>query len=766
MADSPSSPTPRSRPAAAGGDDALRPARRPIGRTLRRSMRGQLVSRLLVLLGAFTLVGWVADLVMLSDFLLNRGLGAAQVGRVALLRTLPVLTAALPLALLFAVLVSIGRIRADGELGAMEACGVSPLSLLRPVSGFALGVTVLALALALVVSPRANRQLNADMVDVAGSSPGASLQSGATASFDDLRVQAREVGSDGESLRAVAAWIPSLGGTVFARRASIVAMPPTEGDDDEFARVVLEEGLVLAGSEGEPSIVRFGRSERVIEMQTQDAVGSFSAVSTPELLELARTEEHLERQAMAELHRRVALPAATFLFGVLAVPLSLAGSVGRSRSGGMLIGLVLTVAYYGLVQMADGLTRNPDFPLAVALWIPNALLGSLALGMIGWRLRSRRSAGSGERSRQRTRAGGRLRLRRKVLDRYVLRSFVGLALLSLGGLLLATLLVDFLDNLKWFTKYQSTLDEVFRYYTVRTPILLSRVMPMALVVSAALTMGLLATTGELTGMRSCGISSARMATPILLACLFIAGFYHLLANEWVPHASAAATRIKQTEIKNRNQMSDVWYREGNILYEVDRIDPVNSIARGVTFYELLPDGLPRAVTRASGARLSNDKEWKLQEARRWIVTDEGLVEDDAPEYARLGSGVPNSVETGDMPLGVLRDEIRDAQAAGRAEAEQRFRVDLQLRLAAPLACILLPALALAFAVSGPPYPSGGQVLVVSFLLVLAQGLLSAAGAALGYGGLHPLAAGWGPLLLLIASGLILGRRFHRTAWSS
>ena len=104
-----------------------------MGRTLRRSIRRQVTSRLLVVLVAFTIVAWVADLVTLADLLVSRGLGAGQVGRVALLRTLPVLGASIPLALLFSILISIGRMRAHGELGALQSCGVSPLALLRPV---------------------------------------------------------------------------------------------------------------------------------------------------------------------------------------------------------------------------------------------------------------------------------------------------------------------------------------------------------------------------------------------------------------------------------------------------------------------------------------------------------------------------------------------------------------------------------------------------------------------------------------------------------
>ncbi len=734
-----------------------------MGRTLRRSVRRQVLSRLLVVLTAFTIVAWVADLVMLSDFHVNRGLGLGQVARVAVLRTLPVLGASIPLALLFAILISIGRIRADGELGALQACGISRLALIRPVLSSALLLTALALLLSLEVTPRANRRLAEDLLTAATSRPAATLRSGVVSYFGDLRVQAREVSADGTQLRGVVAWIPSLGGSVFARRARVFT------DDEGPARVLLQEGVVLAGDGSRPSVLRFGRLERELSAPAvKEPVQPLSAIPTLALLHKWDSEwatPTMLREARIEVHRRLSMPAATALFALLAVPLALVGGAGRSRSGGMLLGVAVTIAYYGLVQLADGLTRDDRLLHGVVVWLPNAVLLALALGLIAWCSRGLgREWRGGRRDRAAGRRAKRLRLRRRVLDRYVLRSFAGLVLLSLSGLVVATLLVDILDNLKWFTKYQSTPAEVFRYYTVRTPILLSRVLPMALVVSAALTMGLLASNGELMGMRSCGVSSARMATPILIACVLVAGFYHLLANEWVPHARAAATRIKQFEIKNRSLVRSVWYRAGDVLYEIERLDPVNGVASGVSLYELELDGLPRNITRAESARHLGDGRWHLDQPERWAFTESGLLPERAEAHAQLGSDVPTDVETGDLPLGALRQEIRDAEADGFDP--RRFRVDLQLRLAAPIVCILLPALALAFAVSGPPHPSGGQVLVVSFVLIVGQALLSAAGAALGYGGMLPApAAGWGPLGILLLAGAWLGRRLSWPVWS-
>ena len=101
-------------------------------------------------------------------------------------------------------------------------------------------------------------------------------------------------------------------------------------------------------------------------------------------------------------------------------------------------------------------------------------------------------------------------------------------------------------------------------------------------------------------MRACGISAARTVTPIVAACVLLAAFYHVLANEWTPHASAVASRIKNVEIKNRSATRhSVWQQADDSLYEIAVARPAGrAVAEGVTFYELGPDGLPKSRTEA------------------------------------------------------------------------------------------------------------------------------------------------------------------------
>jgi lipopolysaccharide export system permease protein len=91
-----------------------------------------------------------------------------------------------------------------------------------------------------------------------------------------------------------------------------------------------------------------------------------------------------------------------------------------------------------------------------------------------------------------------------------------------------------------------------------------------------------------------------------------------------------------------------------------------------------------------------------------------------------------------------------------------FWVDYHVRLAEPFACIVLPAVVLFFAVSGPPFPGPAQTLLVSGIMGITYILLVAISASLGRGGMVPPPVGaWGPIFLLSLLAGFLGFRLWR-----
>lgn len=730
----------------------LRVPRRRIGPKLVAYVAHELWFPIAFTLVGFTTLALTVQLLALADLAVNRGLDVGQVIGLAVYQVIPSLGRSLPFAALVGALIGLGRLGADREILAMEAGGIEPArQLAAPLAIVAAALTALAIAVSLVAAPWANRRLEDAFAALVRENPAASLRAGTVHSFGDFRLEAREVSSRGDDLRGVLLWVPSIGETFFAEQASV---EPAPGGG---TRITLDEGILLTGTTP-PAYLRFHHMQHLLppEGASGGATERLSGASGAELRGLSRTsaDARERRDAAVELQRRLAMPFATLGLTLLAVPLALRGA-RSSRTAGALAGVVATLLYYALVQLGNGLLRRPEAPVALAVWLPNAVLAFA----VAWSWSELLRLPKREREKRgravlaapaREPSAREMRVRWRPLDRYVLLLFGETALLCFVALLVAFVLGDVIDNLQWFAKYGSTAQEVLRFYTARVPVLAARVVPMALLVAAALTMSLLSRRGELVGLWACGVSTLRAVRPILLLCAVITVTYHGFNNELVPRANARASYLKQTEIKRGSQgavRTSLWYRVDDHLYVAQRLDPLAGEAVGVTVYELTPQWLPKSRTDAAIARHVGDGVWDLVDPLRVEVKDGEAELAPTRALAALGQDLPAEVDTSHLTLAALRREIRDVEESGFDATI--FRVDLHQKLASPLACLVLPALGLLLATAGPPFWTPAQTLVLSALQAVGYLLLSGVATSLGYGRfVPPLVAGWGPIAVL------------------
>ena len=459
----------------------------------------------------------------------------------------------------------------------------------------------------------------------------------------------------------------------------------------------------------------------------------------------------------AEIQSRFSLPFAAALFGILSLPLALARTKA-TRSSGAVVGLAITVAYYGLVQFAAGVAERAPDHASVAAWIPNLVLLALTvfayrrMGRPWFRRRSLKPSKtqSDVEATPRPAAHRVVHARTWALARYVAARFTSLALLCFGALVVAYLLVDILERLQWFAYHAATVDEIVRFYSARIPLLVSRVTPMGLVVAMAITVSFLTSSGELVGMRTCGISARRALRPALLVCLFVTPLSFLLNDQIVPRTNELADIIKMRDIKGLgDKRTAVWGTSRDSLYELESLDTSLGMADDIVVYQLVSTGLPESRIDARSARYVGDGQWRLQGASAVEFDSNGHVSAiPPPPYVELGEQPSDELDLMYLSVLDLWQLIREFTSTG--DSTTALEVDLHLKLATPLACMLLPAIAMIFAVSGPPFPSSALTLIVSGVLAVGYTLAAGTFASIGRGGaLPPWAAGWGPSMIAV-----------------
>jgi len=718
-------------------------------------------------LGALTIMLLTQDLLGYTELVVNRGLGLSAVARIAFYQTVPLVALTLPFAMLVGCLIGLGRMGADRELLVLEASGVSSPRLIGPVLMLAAFVTSLGFALSLYASPWSNRSLDESLERVSRQNPAASISAGVVQNFGDWKLEAREVSPGGDKLKGVLVWMPDVGETAFAERGELTA-------DPKGARVVLHNGSMVFDPRERAQVLHFERmvtylprEDAIIERSSADRLKGFRL---QELLAAVASEsgETGRQSAQVELHRRFALPSASLVFGLLVVPLFFSRS-HFSRSGGGVVGILATIAYYGLVQLGDGMIQAGTLSVAGGVWLPNIVGGIAAFLMV---LRLTRMSAFGRHSDRPTSKEPKaerddrptvLRPKRWALQRYIANRFLQLVGLCFSALLVAYFLVDVLERLDWFAKYSPTAGEFARYYAARLPLLASRVIPMALLLATGLTVSLLAAQGEMIGMRACGIPAPRALAPVLIICFVAAPLYFLLTDEVLPRTNAYYYHMKNVVIAGKKSATGstaaVWYRVGNSVYEAEDLDSNAGTARDIKVYELDENSQPTSRLDAVAARHIGSGVWRLRDPVRVNLSEQGIRRAPAGPFAKLGEGLEARVNTRRLSVSELRREIEEVEEGGMDATH--FKVDYYVKWAAPLSCIVLPALALFFAVGGPPFPSAALTAVASGAAAVAFILGTGVSTSLGYGkGLHPMVAGWGPPAVFGLVAAYLGFRLR------
>ncbi len=748
------------------------PVHRRPGLTLYRLIARDALTPTLIALFGLTTVVLTQNLLGLSDLFVNRGLSGGTVSLIAFYQAVPTATLMLPFAVLMGCLVALGRMGADLEILALEASGITAARLVWPFVAFASAMTVVSALLSLLVAPLTSRALDHLFVKISLEKPWSQIQQGIVTRFGDWRIEAREVNARGDRLNGVLLWVPDIGQTIFARHGRI------ETRADGIAVISVQDGRVVLSGKSGPKVITFEdlsthlpESDEVL----RTAEDKLAGLTLSELSERARTFVPISKRqlsrAQIELHRRFSMPVATLIFGILAVPIFLFRT-NFSRAAGGVLGLLCTISYYGLIQLGEGLAQSELISVAAAAWLPNAVLLLLAGALL---VRARREGVLGRsfdrpqhrKIRSASRKSSDRRPRSHPLPRYIASRFMRLAALSFAILLVAYLLIDIMDRLAWFSQYRATGLEVLHFYSARVVLLASRVIPMSLLVAAALTVSLLAVEGELIGMRACGISAPTALLPVLFISAMVVPADAILNNVLVPRANALADELKRSEIKGtyaqqlEERMKDaVWFRLGNKILEADRFDPDRGSARDLSIYEIGKDRLPVQRIDATSARHVGNGWWLLRDPVRIDISGENVRAMPAPNFVNLGEALPAEVDTMHLSVGDLLALIQEAESDN--VDPRPLRVDYHVKLAQPMACIVLPALLLFFAVGGPPFPGPAQTLLLSAIVGIGYILLTGVSRSLGYGGaLPPLIGGWGPILIFLVIAAFFGMRLWR-----
>jgi LPS export ABC transporter permease LptF len=348
----------------------------------------------------YTTLGFVLiTSVMVSQNLLRRVEDMVVVGftaadfLVVLRCLLAMLTAyGLPVSFLFGALLAVRRFASDSEVLAMRSCGLGTRTLLIPTLLVGIAVSILTGYLILGIQSDARADLRAIFTSVAARGsilvPGEFRSVGSRLIFVAKRTRDNELHSVVISDRST----PNRPFVVFAERGKF-----SLDQEQAIVRIELQQGDIhLESPEHDPDSYklisfdsfdyRFSLSELVggavavptaKEMGTADLLGVVVRTAAGDSSGLVNEPIEYELQ----LQRRLALPFAPLFFAVTAVALGVRSSRGGTAWSAASCA-VIAFGYYALLSFSQVIARDGWIPAAIALWLPNLLLASLAAALL------------------------------------------------------------------------------------------------------------------------------------------------------------------------------------------------------------------------------------------------------------------------------------------------------------------------------------------------------------------------------------------------
>lgn len=356
-----------------------------------------------------------------------------------------------------------------------------------------------------------------------------------------------------------------------------------------------------------------------------------------------------------------------------------------------------------------------------------------------------------------------------IIDRYIAKLFLSF---FLGGLIVFVVLfitVDFMTNI---SHYNAPTGAVLEYYALYAPSIAYQMMAVACLLGTVFTLSTLNRNNELVALFSSGMSLARISTPILVLVVAISSVSFWLNDRLLSPINQRKNYVEFVQIKKRPGLystlnSDkIWYRSGNILYNIKTLSGETATAQGLTMYYFDSAWRLIQMITANAVKL-NGTSWDLSEGTVTLFTNDPhganvpmsqnfklktiTVSEDSADIQK------SSQSTDTLRISELRRYIARNKAAGLDTL--RYEVEYQAKFSFAFAAFVMSFLGIPF--SATRQRVGGSAFNVGITIFLAFVYYAAysSGITLGrHGVMPPIIAVWVPNALgIIFSAIFLMR---------
>ncbi|RJP28171.1 MAG: YjgP/YjgQ family permease [Candidatus Omnitrophota bacterium] len=361
----------------------------------------------------------------------------------------------------------------------------------------------------------------------------------------------------------------------------------------------------------------------------------------------------------------------------------------------------------------------------------------------------------------------------RILDRYILKSVVGIFIGCTLTFLFLYVVVDIFSHLDDFLKMKVGLSVLIKYYLSFLPIIFVQVTPISCLLSTLYTFSKLNTSNELIAMRSAGMSIFQITKTVVLFGAIISMLVFWVNDKFVPNASATTEAIKEdmeksnpkksTETKQEDITNLSMYGLRNRLFFIKRFSVATNTMFGITILEQdQKQNIVKKIVASKG--VYENGLWKFFQCITYNFDQNGQIKDEPVYFDQEIMAIAETPKdflsqrqrTDLMTIAQIDDYIWRLSKSGAENVINNLKVELFQRFASPFTSLVIIILGIPFSFVIRRRAAGISSLGLSIMMGFLYYGMNAVSIALGKKGvLPPLTAATLSHIIALSIGLYL-----------
>ncbi len=343
----------------------------------------------IIILFVLTFVLLMGKLLQIMDLMVNKGISTFDIAKLIVFLLPSFLMFTIPIALLIAILIAMGRLSADNEITVLRASGISLLQLYYPVAIASLISFAFTIIIGYFLVPQSNFASKRLLFDIAQQNAGLGIKEKVfNADFKGMVIYANKIPVDGNYMEGVIVSDNRMAeepNTIVAKKAFLVSDPASF-----TVKLRLENGSVHTVSTDFKNYRKIDFTTYDINLDLSSAIASISEdsksstdMTMSELLNKMKNpglDAAAIRELAIEVHKKFSIPLSCIFFALLALPLGITHH-RAVKSRGFAVGIIVVALYYLLRIGGEALVETGRLTPEVGVWTPNLIFAILGCGL-------------------------------------------------------------------------------------------------------------------------------------------------------------------------------------------------------------------------------------------------------------------------------------------------------------------------------------------------------------------------------------------------